>query len=101
MEEKIQQFKTKEFLIEEYNKHLRMYVISLVEAEFAGGRPQNEIVFSFIQPSGNPQVPGMERNIKAKDAQMKARQEMSKQDSILKVIQRLIIQEDKKETKFE
>ena len=98
--ELFRQLKVKEFLIDEYNKHLMGYVKNLIEATFTGGRPQDEIVATFIQPSGNPQIPGIERNIKAKEAQMHARKEMDKQDSVLKVISKLIKNEDKKETIF-
>jgi len=99
--ETIEKATVKMFLINEYNNHLLRYVKALVEATFTAGRPQDEIVLTIIQESGNPQIPGIERKIKAKEAQKRARDSIDKQDSILKVIERLIKEEDKKETKFE
>lgn len=98
--EEIKKITVKEFLISEYNNHLVGYVKNLVEATFTGGRPQDEVVITLIQPSGNANIPPIERKIKAKEAQMRARENLSKEESILKVIEKLIKEEDKKETKF-
>jgi len=99
--ENLRKLTVKEWLIGEYNDHIVKYVKNLVEATFCGGRPQDEVVITIIQESGNPNLPPMERKIKAKDAQIRARKELDKQDSILRVIDRLIKAEEKKETKFE
>lgn len=103
----IRKLVVKEYLRSEYNIHIILYVKNLIEATFCAGKPQDEVVITLIQPSGNPQVPGapgvagVERKIKAKEAQMRARREMDKQDSVLRVIERLIEDEDKKVTTFE
>lgn len=97
----IRKLTVKEYLLNEYNTHIVIYVKNLIEATFCAGRPQDEVVVTLIQPSGNPQIPAMERKIKAKEAQVKARRELDKQDSVLRVIERLIKDEDKKETNFE
>lgn len=99
-EQSINKFTVKEILISEYNKHLAMYVANLIEATFTGNRDPNEIVITVIRPSGNPQIPSVEQNIKAKDAQSRALKEKDKQDSILRAIERLIDAENKKETTF-
>lgn len=97
----IRKLTVREYLLSEYNVHLVIYVKNLIEATFCAGRPQDEVVITLIQPSGNPQIPAMEKKIKAKEAQMKARREMDKQDSVLRVIERLMKDEYKKETTFE
>lgn len=91
----------KEFLISEYNEHIVLYVKNLVEATYTGGRDPNEVVVTLVQQNPDPKFPGIERKIKAKEAQMNARNKMDLQNSILKVIERLIEEEDKKETKFQ
>lgn len=100
-EQQIKKLTVRDWLINEYNEHLVTYVKNLIEATFTGGKPQDEVVITLIQPSGNPNIPPIERNIKAKEAQVRARKEMDKQDSILRVIERLIKEENKKETNFE
>lgn len=100
MEEKIQKATVRDFLISEFNRHIGMYVGNLIEMTFVMGRDPNEIVITLISKSPDPQFAGVERNIKAKDAQVNAKKEMDKQESILRAIERLIQAEDKKETKF-
>ena len=94
----------KEFLIDEYNKHLSHYSRHLIEVTFTSGRPPDEIVLTIIQPTqsqpGMPNIGGIERKIRAKEAQMRGREQLSREESILKVVAKLIIEEEKKETKF-
>jgi len=100
-EQKMRKFTLKDLLIDEFNKHLIIYAKAFIEAKYTAGRDPNEIVVTLIQPSGNPQVPGVERKIKSKEAQSKAVREVDKQHSVLRVIERLIKEEETKETKFE
>ena len=98
---KLRQLSLREMLVNEFNAHLLNYAKQLTELKFLEGRPADEIVMSFVQPSGQPGMPGLERKIKAKEAQTRTIPQLSKEESILKVIQKLIKEEDKKETKFE
>ena len=84
-----------------YNEHIEKYVRNLIELTYVIGLPPNEIIATIIQPSGNPGMPGIERKIKAKDSQMQTKPIMEKEKSILKVIRKLIDEEDKKATKFD
>ena len=90
----------KEFLMANYNEHLSLYVANLIMATYTSGRSQDDIIVTIVQPSIQPGVPPMRRNVKAKEAQISARKQMDKEDSMLKVISKLIEAEDKKETTF-
>lgn len=100
IKEQIRKVTLKEFLIQEYNKHLLNYTGHLIEVAFTSNQDQNAVVLTIIQPSGQPGIPGIERKIKAKEAQMRGREQLNREDSILKVVAKLIEDEEKKETKF-
>lgn len=97
--EDIRQISVKEMLIMNYNSHIKSYVGNLIEATWTGGRDPKETVITLYQQS-QPGLPPIERHVKAKEAQLKARQFLEKEESILKVIEDLIKKEGKKETKF-
>ena len=97
IKEQIRKVTLKEFLIREYNKHLANYTGHLIEVTFTSGRSPDEVVLTIIQPSGQPGIPGIERKIKAKEAQMRGKEQLSREESILKVVSELILKEEKKQ----
>lgn len=102
MENQIKQISIKEMLTLFYNDHCKIYTGHLIELTFLQGRPLDEVVITLVSagPQGIPGSPQVERKIKCKEAQINAKNILSKEESILKVIQKLINEEDKKETKF-
>lgn len=97
--EEIKKISVKEMLTAFYNEHLKAYSNQLIELNYLQGRDPNEVVITLIQQSGQG-LPPMERKIKAKEAQMRAKENLSKEESILKVIEELIKKEDNKPTTF-
>jgi len=95
----IKQLSVKEMLIDSYNKHLSNFVKQLVELKYLETRPLDEVVFTLIQQGSQPGLP-VERKVKNKDAQLNTKPNFELEKSILKIIQRLIEEENKKETKF-
>ena len=95
MEDKneIRELTHKEGLIMFHNEHLRKFLAHKINAVFFSEMKPNDVVKTMIVPSGNPQIPGMERKIKAKDVLVAETKRRDEQEHILRVISGLIKKE--------
>jgi len=89
----ISQITNKEGLTMFYNEHLRKFLAHKINAVLFSELKPNDVVRTVVVPSGNAQIPGMERKIKAKDVLIAETKKRNDQEHILRIIKRLIKEE--------
>ena len=86
-----------EMLYAFYNEHLEKLISSTIYSTYYSELKPDEVVLIVRTPSGQPGMPGVERNIKAKELRDKEVKIKGTTEHYLRVIQRLIDEEKKKE----
>ena len=78
------------------NEHLEKYISSKIYSRTYGEMySPNEIVMILRQPSGQPGIPGVERNLKAKELQEQELKTNEKARKVLIIIDKLIKEVEK------
>jgi len=96
MNEEVKSLTNLEMLYIFRNKHLEDYFKALIMKKYFANQDPNEVVATIIQQGQvNPGGLGVEKHIKAKEAQANKLKDLTREESILKVIDELIAKEKK------
>lgn len=78
-----------------HNTHLEKFLSHKINAILFSEFKPDDIVQTFVQPSGHPGVPGVERKIKAKEKLVVETTQRNDQEHILRIVDKLIKEEEK------
>lgn len=87
-----------EILLTYHNNHLDKFLSRKINAILFSEMKPDDIVQTFIQQSGIPNVPGVERKVKAKERLTVETKQREDQRHILRIINRLIKEEENGKT---